>query len=54
MFKGSRCPKKNSLEFLKTISDLALLGASAEKRSRFEIACTVHTLSKLTKKLSEL
>lgn len=41
-------------ELLKTISDLALFGASAEERRRCEIVRTVHTLSELTNKLSEL
>ncbi|GBP10539.1 hypothetical protein EVAR_76383_1 [Eumeta japonica] len=39
---------------LKTISDLALFGASAEERRRCEIVRTIHTLSELTNKLSEL
>lgn len=41
-------------ELLKTISDLALFGASAEERRRCEIVRTVHTLSELTNKLNEL
>ncbi|GBP08973.1 hypothetical protein EVAR_78333_1 [Eumeta japonica] len=41
-------------ELLKTISDLALFGASAEERRRCEIVRTIHTLSELTNKLSEL
>lgn len=41
-------------ELLKTISDLALFGASAEERRRCEIVRTIHTLSELTNKLNEL
>lgn len=41
-------------ELLKTISDLALFGASVEERRRCEIVRTVHTLSELTNKLNEL
>ncbi|OWR48344.1 hypothetical protein KGM_205865 [Danaus plexippus plexippus] len=46
--------EKEQSELLKTISDLALFGASAEERRRCEIVRTVHTLSEFTNKLSEL
>lgn len=46
--------EKEQSELLKTISDLALFGASAEERRRCEIVHTVHTLSEFTNKLSEL
>ncbi|CAG4960750.1 unnamed protein product [Parnassius apollo] len=41
-------------ELLKIIIDLALFGASAEKRRRCELVRMVHTLSELTNKLSEM